>query len=139
MEILEGNPEEIFEMEEKLGEGWVQFRRFFVCICLSFTLLHSVSLYAFCDFVPNRAFGIVCRCKNRRDGKTYAVKVIEMEGENDDAVRKEVDILKRLDSDTVVRYGGCYKKGSTLLVRILTHLLILLFRNLFLLFSVSIY
>jgi len=62
------------------------------------------------------AYGIVCKCRNRRDGKTYAVKVIEMEGDNDAAVRKEVEILKKLDSDTVVRYGGCYRKGSTLLI-----------------------
>jgi len=83
MEITEGDPEEIFDMEEKLGEG---------------------------------AYGIVCRCRHKKTGQVFAVKVIEMEGENDAAVKKEVDILKRLDSDTVVRYGGCYRKGQTLLI-----------------------
>jgi len=83
MEISKGDPEEIFEMLEKIGEG---------------------------------AYGIVCKCRNKRDGKTYAVKVIDTEGEDDSAIRKEIEILKSCDSEKVVRYGGCYKKGSTLLI-----------------------
>ena len=64
----------------------------------------------------NRAYGIVCKCIEKKTGKVFAVKVIETQGEEDAAVKKEVDILKRLNSDTVVRFGGCYKKGQTLLV-----------------------
>jgi len=83
MEITEGDPEDLFDIEEKLGEG---------------------------------AYGIVCKCVHKKSGKVYAMKFIDTQGDEDKAVKKEVDILKRLDSDTVVRFGGCYKKGETLLI-----------------------
>ncbi|KAL6054168.1 Serine/threonine-protein kinase 4 [Balamuthia mandrillaris] len=83
MDITEGDPEEIFDMLDKIGEG---------------------------------SYGIVCKCKRKSDGKLFAIKLIELEGEDDTAIRKEIDILKACDSDLVVRYGGCYKKGSTLLI-----------------------
>jgi serine/threonine kinase 3 len=81
--VAKEDPEEIFEMLEKLGEG---------------------------------SFGIVCKCRHKKDNKIYAVKVIEMEGEDDSAIRREIDILKVCDSDLIVRYGGCYKKANTLLI-----------------------
>lgn len=81
--ISQGDPEEIFEMLEKLGEG---------------------------------SYGVVCKCRHKQDGKIYAVKVIEMEGEDDSAIAREIEILKECNSETVVRYGGCYRKGDTLLI-----------------------
>eukprot|EP00005_Dracoamoeba_jomungandri_P005910 CAMPEP_0174262410 /NCGR_PEP_ID=MMETSP0439-20130205/12956_1 /TAXON_ID=0 /ORGANISM="Stereomyxa ramosa, Strain Chinc5" /LENGTH=356 /DNA_ID=CAMNT_0015347109 /DNA_START=86 /DNA_END=1156 /DNA_ORIENTATION=- len=83
MEIIKGNPEDIFEMQEKLGEG---------------------------------SYGIVCKCLHKKEGKVYAVKVIEVEGEDDASIQKEIGILKTCQSETIVRYGGCYKHGSTLLI-----------------------
>jgi hypothetical protein len=60
----------------------------------------------------------VCKCRSKKDNKIYAVKVIEVEGEDDSAIRREIDIFSSLcDSDLVVRYGGCYRKGNNLLVR----------------------
>ncbi|ELR20083.1 Serine/threonineprotein kinase [Acanthamoeba castellanii str. Neff] len=84
MEVHKEDPEEVFEMLEKLGEG---------------------------------SFGVVCKCRSKKDNKIYAVKVIEVEGEDDSAIRREIDIFSSLcDSDLVVRYGGCYRKGNNLLI-----------------------
>jgi len=63
------------------------------------------------------SFGVVCKCRSKKDNKLYAVKVVEVEGEDDSAIRREIDIFSSLcDSDLVVRYGGCYRKGNNLLI-----------------------
>jgi len=83
MELREDNPEDVFEMLEKLGEG---------------------------------AYGIVCKCQDKKTGKLYAVKVIEMDAGDEATIKREVEILQQCQSESVVQYGGCWKHGGTLLI-----------------------
>jgi len=84
-EVINEDPEELFEMGEMIGEG---------------------------------SYGLICTCKNVKDDKTYAIKFLETEEDEDnEGLKREIDILK--DSSPcayIVKYYGCYLKASTLMI-----------------------
>jgi len=89
----------------------------------------------------HRSFGTVCKCtekklsglqqsgestrKNKEEGEeeeeertVYAVKLIETTdlSEDDETIKKEINILKKCNSPSIVRYFGCYIKQNLLWV-----------------------
>lgn len=86
------DPEDAFEIEEKIGEG-------FLCY-----LVLSYSSY-----------GSVLRARHRKTGREVAIKIIPLEND-DEQFKKEIAILKSCKCDNIVRYYGSYYKGNDLWV-----------------------
>lgn len=69
------------------------------------------------DIIGEGAYGLICTCKNLKQGTVYAIKFLEIEEEDEENLQKEIDILKESsDCPYIVRYFGCYMKESTLMI-----------------------
>ena len=86
------DPEEIFEIQERIGEGWRS-----------------------CDQVICRSYGSVFKAQHKSTQRTVAIKIIPVETDLQDLM-KEISILKSCRSDYIVRYYGSYYKDNDLWV-----------------------
>lgn len=86
------DPEKIFEIQERIGEGWV----------LGLGL-------------ENRSYGSVFKAVHVNTNRVVAIKIIPVES-NMSALMQEIKILKSCKSDFIVSYYGSYYKGSDIWV-----------------------
>lgn len=54
---------------------------------------------------------------DKRDGKIVAIKVLEVENEDNENMRREINILKECYSPFIVAYKGTYQKDNQVWVR----------------------
>ena len=89
------DPEKIFEIQERIGEGWV----------LGLGL-------------ENRSYGSVFKAVHVNTNRVVAIKIIPVES-NMSALMQEIKILKSCKSDFIVSYYGSYYKEGDLWVLLL--------------------
>lgn len=58
------------------------------------------------------SYGAVYKALDKRDGKTVAIKVLEVENEDTSELMKEINILKLCDNNNIVSYKGSYEKDG---------------------------
>eukprot|EP01119_Soliformovum_irregulare_P007285 TRINITY_DN1968_c0_g1_i1.p1 TRINITY_DN1968_c0_g1~~TRINITY_DN1968_c0_g1_i1.p1 ORF type:complete len:386 (+),score=93.85 TRINITY_DN1968_c0_g1_i1:168-1160(+) len=69
------------------------------------------------EVIGEGAYGMVCTCRDKKKGKLYAIKFLEIEEDEDEYLQKEIEILKEADQcPFVVRYFGAYMKDDTLML-----------------------
>ena len=89
------DPEDIFEIQERIGEGWESW----LCVIC-------------------RSYGSVFKALHKSTQRTVAIKIIPVETDLQDLM-KEISILKSCRSDYIVRYYGSYYKDNDLWVGLL--------------------
>ena len=89
------DPEKIFEIQERIGEGWV----------LGLGL-------------ESRSYGSVFKAVHVNTNRVVAIKIIPVES-NMSALMQEIKILKSCKSDFIVSYYGSYYKEGDLWVLLL--------------------
>ena len=74
------------------------------------------TLYTKQQCIGGGSFGKVYKGLDRRTGQTVAIKIVEIEANNDDVrdIIEEISILANLSSPYVTKYYGSYLKGSDL-------------------------
>jgi serine/threonine protein kinase len=71
--------------------------------------------YELLELLGEGSYGTVHKAKCRADGSLVAVKILSMEGaENEDELRNELAILKKCVHSSVVSYFGSYRKADNL-------------------------
>lgn len=58
------------------------------------------------------SYGSVYKALDKRDGKIVAIKVLEVENEDNENMRREINILKECYSPFIVAYKGTYQKDN---------------------------
>lgn len=95
------DPEEVFEILERIGEGY------FCCLRLLFS-----------------SYGSVFTAVHKLTGKVVAIKIVPVD-QNIKEFMEEISILKLCNSDYIVRYYGSYYKDNDLWV-LLTFIILII-------------
>ena len=93
---LKQNPELIFTLMDKLGEGYVLI----AIVIVSYSLLFS-------------SYGSVYKAMHKESGIVVALKIVPVDDDLDDIV-KEINVMNGCDCDAIVRYFGSYFKNEHL-------------------------
>ena len=110
--IKHDNPEKYYELQDQLGEGYtLQPPR--VSLARSLALSHTPRV---CVCVRSRggvssSYGSVWRAIKKGTNEEVAIKRVPLDDDVDD-LHKEMDVMKECNSPYVVKYHGCYLKGS---------------------------
>ena len=105
------DPSEIFQLEEKIGAGYV----------LLFPWMHKYSSFSmWFPYFSNRSYGAVYKARHKSSKKVVAAKIIQVDSDLSDLM-KEVTILKGCRSNYIVRYYGSYYLDEKLWVWIVDH------------------
>lgn len=94
---VQTNPEELFEIQERIGEGYSHYL-----------------------LLKNSSYGSVFKAVHKSTKKVVAIKIIPVESELEELMN-EISILKSCRFDFVVRYYGSYYKDNDLWVFRLNH------------------
>lgn len=104
------NPEEIFTKLERVGKGSYGsvFRGFYF---LSFIFIFILSCFLFdWNFIIKIQFLWYQYRIDKRTSKTVAIKVVDIDNEEDDIqeIQSEITLLSRCDCNNITRYYGSY-------------------------------
>ena len=91
---------EAFDIEEELGEGY--------------TFAHLSPTLSKCK--KYRAYGTVFKARHRGTTTLVAIKVVQMHPSDQQQIKQEIEILKKLKHDNVVPYYGSFIKDNRLWV-----------------------
>ncbi|KAM9969596.1 hypothetical protein ACTFIR_001432 [Dictyostelium discoideum] len=74
-------------------------------------------LFRVLEVIGQGSFGVVCTCINTVNNEVVAIKFLEMEGEENSSLKKEITILKNtVRCPYIVKYHGCYIKENNLMI-----------------------
>ncbi|KAK5578705.1 hypothetical protein RB653_008378 [Dictyostelium firmibasis] len=74
-------------------------------------------LFRVLEVIGQGSFGVVCTCINTVNNEIVAIKFLEMEGEENSSLKKEITILKNtVRCPYIVKYHGCYIKENNLMI-----------------------
>jgi serine/threonine-protein kinase 24/25/MST4 len=78
--------------------------------------VRAETLYAKYERLGKGSFGEVFRGEELATGKPVAIKVLDLDTDDDDIldIQKEISILARCESEYITRYQGAYLSGSKL-------------------------
>lgn len=78
-------------------------------------MLKRIANYNLIEEIGRGAYGKVYLA--RKNGKEYAVKIIEIEKEQDyETNSKEIEILSRIEHPNIINYFEAFKKGKSLVI-----------------------
>lgn len=73
-------------------------------------------IFEYMQKLGSGSYGVVCKCRNLNDNRIYAVKILDVEEEEEESLKQEIDILKKCQHDHIVHFGGCWKREDRLLI-----------------------
>jgi serine/threonine protein kinase len=74
-------------------------------------LFVAAHLFTLVPFHASRSYGSVWRAIKKGTNEEVAIKKVPLDDDVDD-LHKEMDVMKECNSPYVVKYHGCYLKGS---------------------------
>jgi serine/threonine protein kinase len=83
---------------------------------LTWVLDDPAQSFVFLEKLGEGSFGTVHKARHKDTGAIIAIKIVDIEVSNDEAasIKREIDILKRCKSDSIVNYFGSFTVGSQL-------------------------
>jgi len=83
---------------------------------LSWVLEDPAKSFVFLEKLGEGSFGTVHKARHKDSGFILAIKIVDIDINNDEAtsIKREIDILKRCKSDSIVNYFGSFTVNSQL-------------------------